>query len=203
MLLHVAAMLSAEETKQRYIQINQIWIAIKEARKEFRQELMTCRNHTFPNEVHNQGLGSTRPQVKCCPGSDDAPSWEMFDFHMGMDSCFYPMTCKKHQGSHVEIAHFCIRLFCMNCAQRHGLMSVEISEQTAVWGVFWSIKKTCGRPYVYFSHAPSAHRERVPRSRSTCTHEWLHSSSYSIKVWKSTFYTAKKQSLSVTSRTKS
>ena len=72
-------------------------------------------NHTFPNEVHHQGLGSTRLQGECFLGSDDAPSWKMWDFCTGMASCFYPMTCKKHQGSHAEIAHFHTRLCCMNC----------------------------------------------------------------------------------------
>ncbi len=37
---------------------------------------------------------------ECFPGCDDAPCWEMCDSHMGMGSCFYPMTCEKHQGSH-------------------------------------------------------------------------------------------------------
>ena len=39
------------------------------------------------------------------------PSWEMNNFGMGMCSCFYPMTCKKHQGSHVETAHISAHLF--------------------------------------------------------------------------------------------
>ncbi len=40
----------------------------------------------------------------CFPGSDDAPSWEMCDFCMDMGSCFYPMTCKKHQCSQLRIS---------------------------------------------------------------------------------------------------
>ena len=34
--------------------------------------------------------------------------------HMRMDSCLYPMTCKKHIRSHVEIVHFWTPLFCTN-----------------------------------------------------------------------------------------
>ena len=64
----------------------------------------------FPNEVHHQGLGSTRRQAKCFISSDDAPSWEMCNFCKGMGSCLYPMTCKKHQGCHAKIAHFCTPL---------------------------------------------------------------------------------------------
>ena len=45
-------------------------------------------NCTFPSEVHNQGLGSMRSEAKCLPGSDDG---------LSVRSCFYPMTCKKHQ----------------------------------------------------------------------------------------------------------
>ncbi len=37
------------------------------------------------------------------------------DFYTGMDYCFYPMTCKKDQGSPAEIAHSHTPLFCMNC----------------------------------------------------------------------------------------
>ena len=54
-------------------------------------------NCTFPNNVHHQGLWSIRLQVVCFPGSDDAPSWEMCGFCMGIGSCFYSMTFKKHQ----------------------------------------------------------------------------------------------------------
>ena len=28
------------------------------------------------------------------------------DFRMDMGSCFYLMTCKKHQGTHAEVVHF-------------------------------------------------------------------------------------------------
>ena len=31
------------------------------------------RNCTFLTEVHHQGMGSTRLQAKCSPGSEDAP----------------------------------------------------------------------------------------------------------------------------------
>ena len=74
-----------------------------------------CRNCTFPKEVHNMGLGSMRLKALCFAGSDDAPSWEMCNFHMVMCSCFYPMTCKKHQCSHPEIAHFHTPISCTNC----------------------------------------------------------------------------------------
>ena len=67
------------------------------------------------NHSKNQGLGSTRPHAECFPGSDDAPSWEMCNFSMGMGPCFYPMTHKKHQGSHVEIMHFRTPLSYMSC----------------------------------------------------------------------------------------
>ena len=53
----------------------------------------------FSNEVHHQGLGSTRPEAECFLASGDAPSWEMRNFQMDMGSGFYPMTCKKHHGS--------------------------------------------------------------------------------------------------------
>ena len=33
---------------------------------------------------------------------------------MGLDPCIYPMTWKKHQGSHVEIAYFRTPIFYMN-----------------------------------------------------------------------------------------
>ncbi len=69
------------------------------------------KNCTFSNEVHHQGLGRTMSWAKCCPGSDDALSWKLCDFHMGMGSCFYPMTCKKHQDSHAEIGHFCTHYY--------------------------------------------------------------------------------------------
>ena len=65
-----------------------------------------CGNHTFPDKGHHQGLRSMRPQAECFPGSDDALSWEMWDFCTGTGSCFYPLTCKKHQDSHAKIAHF-------------------------------------------------------------------------------------------------
>ena len=74
-----------------------------------------CGNHTFPNKVHLWDLGSMRPQVMFFPGSDDALNWEMCNFCMGMGSCFYFMTCKKHQSSHAEIAYFHTLLVCMNC----------------------------------------------------------------------------------------
>ena len=32
-----------------------------------------CGNRTFPNNVHHQGLGSTRQPAQCLPGSDHAP----------------------------------------------------------------------------------------------------------------------------------
>ena len=57
-----------------------------------------CWNRTFPNEVHHQSLEITRPHAVCFAGSDDAPSWEMLNYHTGMGSCFYPMICKKHQA---------------------------------------------------------------------------------------------------------
>ncbi len=78
---------------------------------EYSKNPCPCVNHTFPNEVHHQGLGSMRLQAERFSGSDDAPSWEMCDFRMGMGSCIYPMTCKKHQGSHEEIMHFHTSLF--------------------------------------------------------------------------------------------
>ena len=53
-------------------------------------------NHTFLSEVHHWGLGSTRLQVECFPDSDGAPHWGMCDFHRGMGSCFYPMTCENN-----------------------------------------------------------------------------------------------------------
>ena len=72
-------------------------------------------NRQFPNEMHHQVLGSMKPHAECCPGSDDAPSWEICNFCMGMGSCFYPMTSKKFKASHAEIAQFCTPLFCTNC----------------------------------------------------------------------------------------
>ena len=38
----------------------------------------------------------------------------MCDVHMCMGSCFYPMTSKKHQGTHAEITHLGTRLICIN-----------------------------------------------------------------------------------------
>ena len=63
--------------------------------------------------MHHQGLGTMRPQAACFPRSDDVAIWEMYDFHMDMGSCFHSMSCTKHQGSHVEIAHFHTPFFCM------------------------------------------------------------------------------------------
>ena len=80
-----------------------------------------CGNHKFPNEVHHQGLGSMKVQAKCFLGSGDASCWEVCNFHMGMGSCFNPMTYKKHQSIHAEIALFCIPLFYMNCVLLMGL----------------------------------------------------------------------------------
>ena len=72
---------------------------------EYSKKPCPCRNCTFLNEMHHQYLGSTRPVASCFLGTDDPPSWEMCNISMGMSSCFYPMTCKKHQSSHVEITH--------------------------------------------------------------------------------------------------
>ena len=44
----------------------------------------------FGTRVHHRGLGSTRPQPECFPVSDDAPSWEMCNFHGGMALAFIP-----------------------------------------------------------------------------------------------------------------
>ncbi len=81
---------------------------------EYIKSSCPCENCAFPNKVHHQGLGSTRLQAECFPGSNDVLSWEICDFHMGMGSSFYPITCKKYQGSHVEIVHFHTPLFCMS-----------------------------------------------------------------------------------------
>ena len=64
-----------------------------------------CGNCTFPNEVHHQGLGSTRPQAKCFPGSDDA------------------LTCKKHPGSHAEITctHLHTPIYLHELCLGHGM----------------------------------------------------------------------------------
>ncbi len=55
------------------------------------------------------------PLAECFPGPDDVPNWETCDFCMGMGSCIHYMTCKKHQGSHAEIAYLRTPLFCMKC----------------------------------------------------------------------------------------
>ena len=47
-----------------------------------------CANHTFPSEVHHRNLERTQPAASCFPGPDDAPHWEICNFHMGMDSCY-------------------------------------------------------------------------------------------------------------------
>ena len=65
----------------------------------------------------SSGPGTPEPAGQVLStGSDDAPSWEMCNFHMDMGSCFYPMTCEKHQGSHAETVHFRTPLFCLNGA---------------------------------------------------------------------------------------
>ena len=40
--------------------------------------------------VHHQNLESTWRVASCFPSPDDAPRWEMGDFHMGMGSCAGP-----------------------------------------------------------------------------------------------------------------
>ncbi len=54
----------------------------------------TCGNHTFPNSVHYQYLESTRPVASYFPSPDDAPQWEMFDFHTVVGSC-YIFSCRS------------------------------------------------------------------------------------------------------------
>ena len=44
-----------------------------------------CGKHTFPNLVQHQNLKNARPAALCFPDNDDAPHWEMYNFHMGMD----------------------------------------------------------------------------------------------------------------------
>ena len=82
---------------------------------EYSTNTCLCGNHTLPNKVYHSGLWRMRPHEECFPGSDGASSWKMWIFWMDMRFCFYPMTFKKLQGSHVEIAHLCTPLFCMNC----------------------------------------------------------------------------------------
>ena len=74
--------------------------------------------------MRHLGPGNARSQAECFQGSEDAVSWEMCDFRMGMDSCFYPMAFKKHQGSRVEITHVCTPLFCMNCVLVMGYRQI-------------------------------------------------------------------------------
>ena len=98
----------------------------------------SCGNHTFPRGVirtwqtwghryhaFQDSLMWSRA-ASCLPGPDDAPSLQMCDFHMSMDSCFYPTTCNldytKHQNNCVKIAHF----------HTHIL---------SAWIVFWSWDK--------------------------------------------------------------
>ncbi len=73
-----------------------------------------CGNWTFSNKVHRRP-GKHKAAGQVLSRFRYAPIWEMCNFCTGMGFCFYPMTCKKHQGSHVEITHFHTLLFCMNC----------------------------------------------------------------------------------------
>ena len=64
-----------------------------------------CRNRTFPNEMHHQGRLF---RFWWCTKLGNVWRLHRHEF------LFYPMICKKHQGSHVEIAHFHINFLCMN-----------------------------------------------------------------------------------------
>ena len=61
-----------------------------------------CGTHTFPSSVHHQNLKSTQTAASYFPRPDDAPRWEMWDFHTGMGSCY--MISQGHQDMNALIS---------------------------------------------------------------------------------------------------
>ena len=95
-------------------QSNCCWLDIISNMQEYSKKPCVLKSHI------SQLGASSGPGKHKVSGQVLSRSWwcielEMCNFHKGMSSCFYPMTCKKHQGGHAEIAHFHTHLFCMNC----------------------------------------------------------------------------------------
>ena len=100
-----------------------------------------CRNRTFPNSVHHQNLDSIQPVVSCFPGLDDAASWEMCDFPIGMGSC-YMLKC-THRGINTWEYTPAQWIFAIS-PYVGSTWAYQLSSGMIKWGRTWGLYTDCG-----------------------------------------------------------